>query len=84
MIKLEEQIRRERELDNFLTEPIVDAIGAVQEARRLRKLKAKGSIQNYRTQLDTLVEELFLTLNYLEVDIDEFTDKLLEEANNYD
>lgn len=67
-----------------MIEPVSDAIGAVEEARRLRKLKAKGAVANYNRQLDTLAEELFLTLNYLEVNIDEFTDKLLEVASEYD
>lgn len=81
---IEDQIRKTKYNDAFLTEPIVDAIGAMQEARRLRKLKAKGAVANYNRQLDTLVEEVFLTLNYLEIDIDEFTDKLIEEASQYD
>lgn len=74
----------EQNTDDIVVEAVAEALGGLQEARRLRKLNTKGSAPNFQYRMEEFAEELFLSLNYLEVDIDEFTDKLLEVASEYD
>jgi len=70
--------------DNELIQPITEAIGALQEAKRLRKLHAKGSAQNFEYRVKELAEELFLSLDYLDVNHDLFVEQYIEQVNEYE
>ena len=69
---------------NDIIEPVTEAIGAVEEAKRLRKLHAKGSAPNFEYRVKELAEELFLTLDFLDVNHDTFVEQYIEHANEYD
>ena len=70
--------------DEIVVDAVAEAIGALQEAKRLRKLHAKGSAPNFEYRVNQLAEELFLSLDYLDVNHDLFIEQYIEKVNEYE